>query len=122
MAGLVIGYRRDSQQRWMASWHRPELPTAQPTIIFALTSCTFRHSVCSAGVEPDNQFYGMLMKAAGAHGDLEPVLGLQAEMEREGLHPCAVSCLVLTGPRLLLAAEADEPRQMLTWRSLTWLT
>ena len=45
---------------------------------------------CSNGVVPDNQFYGMLMRAAGAHGDLDAVLGLQAEMGREGLRPCAV--------------------------------
>lgn len=46
--------------------------------------------MCSAGVEADNQFYGMLMRAAGSRGLLEPVLGLQAEMERDGLRPCAV--------------------------------
>lgn len=33
----------------------------------------------------------MLMRAVGAHGDLEAVLGLQAEMRRDGLQPCAVS-------------------------------
>lgn len=46
----------------------------------------------SAGVAPDNQLYGMLMRAVGAGGDLDAVLGLQAEMAREGLRPCKVRC------------------------------
>lgn len=39
---------------------------------------------------PDNQLFGMLMKAAGASGNLQLVLDLHDEMEREGLRPCTV--------------------------------
>ncbi len=39
---------------------------------------------------PDNQMFGMLMKAAGASGNLQLVLDLHDEMEREGLKPCTV--------------------------------
>lgn len=41
-------------------------------------------------MEPDNQLFGMLMKAAGAAGDLDLVRGLRDEMQREGLTPCTV--------------------------------
>jgi pentatricopeptide repeat protein len=37
----------------------------------------------------------MLMRAAGASGDLPLVLGLREEMQREGLKPCAVGGLLV---------------------------
>lgn len=46
---------------------------------------------CRNRVEPDNQLYGMLMRAAGASGDMSLVLVLAEEMRREGLTPCTVS-------------------------------
>ena len=51
----------------------------------------FLTCACSNGVEPDNQLYGMLIKAAGAAGDVDLALGLHDEMQREGLRPCTVS-------------------------------
>lgn len=61
-------------------------------------------------MEPDNQFYGMLMKAAGAGGDLDLVLGLQGEMERDGLRPCAVSELGLGSAGSLHSCTAGTVR------------
>lgn len=67
------------------------------------------------GVVPDNQFYGMLMRAAGAHGDLDSVLGLQAEMRHEGLRPCAgtSSALIAVFIRNDCLTEAQSEYRML---------
>eukprot|EP00887_Chlorella_sp_A99_P002066 scaffold18.g2066.t1 len=43
-----------------------------------------------AHVEADARFYGLLLTLAGRAGDLQLVLQLQGEMEREGLPPCQV--------------------------------
>lgn len=81
---------------WCAAWMRCALaldPRSLCVVLYQnLHACLLPSllSPCSNGVVPDNQFYGMLMRAAGAHGDLDAVIGLQAEMRREGLQHCAV--------------------------------
>ncbi|KAI3428088.1 hypothetical protein D9Q98_006471 [Chlorella vulgaris] len=67
------------------------------------------------GVEPDNQLFGMLMKAAGAAGDLDLVRGLRDEMQREGLTPCTGTESALMAVHIKLG---QLPEAHLVYRSL----
>ena len=65
-------------------------------------------------MEPDNQLYGMLMRAAGASGDMSLVLVLAEEMRREGLTPCTVS--------LVHGQPASQPTSQAAGRGSRWAT
>jgi pentatricopeptide repeat protein len=78
---------------------------------------TMPFGCCRSRVEADNQLFGMLMRAAGASGDLDLVLGLREEMLREGLRPCTVRG---RGGRALWASLAARAPDGFV-RGLVWM-
>ena len=70
-------------------------PSRLPAFSRPALNCPCRPALCCCRnrVEPDTQLYGMLMRAAGASGDMSLVLVLAEEMRREGLTPCTVSLM-----------------------------
>jgi pentatricopeptide repeat protein len=91
-------------------------PSRLPAFSRPALNCPCRPALCCCRnrVEPDNQLYGMLMRAAGASGDMSLVLVLAEEMRREGLTPCTVSLMhgqPASQPARPLAGAADgRPR------------
>ena len=116
VVGAVMGWRGAAQAE--AAGRSGERPAAPPLLRSSLPAdpsadscCACRLHVpvcvcvrCRAGVEPDSQFYGMMMLAAGRAGDLDLVTTLHGEMEAEGLRSCEVGAALLcpAGGRLVV--------------------